>query len=326
MTSIYNKPQSQFIGVADDVSIGGGVLRMPLNRDDFTVEHAVNIRLDHAASVAPTAAGNAISLIEKVEIETERGVEFTTNGRDLVSINEITESINSQRNTFGLANVIEFGFELHSEMDSAAHDLLTAIESGQRTKYNLIITFAKSAAAVLTGGTLSGTPSYTVNVEAKTYPELSGIGAIEDPNNEYFGIASLVHRLTTNEKSGNSSGQQQPIQLTSAGSLLRFLSIACFDTTGATPVPSDSIVEGVRLVAGGREVFNSTFKNMQRRNDTRRNLNRLGSGIAFIDYGDDVNEWLDMGDVQDARLILTVSATAPASYSIHSTEDFVAQA
>lgn len=324
--SLYQKPQSRVIGVADGTSVGGGVLRMPLNRDDFTVEHAIFVQLTHAASVAVTAAGNALHLIEKVEIETERGVEFSTTGFDLSALNEINENTSSQREVLGLANAVDFSFEIHSELEDANHDLLTAIESGQRTKYNLVITFAKDASAILTGGTLSGVPTYVVAVEAKTFPELNGMGAVDDANNQYFGIASLVHRVVTNHSSGTASGKLAPIHLSSAGSLLRALQLSAFDTTGANPIVSDNIIEGVRIVAGGVEVYSSNFKNMQQRNERHIGQARLGSGLAFVSYGDDVSEFLDMGDVKDARLYLTVAAGAPASYEIRTTEDFVSEA
>ena len=321
--SLYTKPQSHFSGVADGVSNGGGVLRMPLNRDDFTVEHAVNLMVEHTASTAPTAAGNALHLIEKIEIETERGVEFSVAGFDLEALNEITEQASSQRVTLGTASSIEFSFELHSELDGSNRDLLTAIESGQRTKYNLILTLATDASAVLTGGTLTGTPDYTVNVEAKTYPTLSGMGAVEGSG--YEGIGSLVHRVVSNTKNGTATGKIEPIQMTSAGSLLRFLQLSTFDTSGANPVVSDDVLAEVRIVAGGHTVFTSNFKNMQMSNERSRSLTRLGSGLAFADFGDDVNEFLDMGDIKDARLHLTVAAGAPASYEIRSTEDYVAR-
>jgi len=320
--SIYSKPQTQFMGVSDGSVVGGGVLRMPLNRDDLTVEHVVNVTLEHSASVAPTGASDALVLIEKLEIETERGIEFTTNGFDLARLNEVTQAAAQQRENFGLVTTIMFALDVFSVMAGASHDLLTAIESGQRAKYNLILTLAKDASAVLTGGTLTGGPKYTVNVEAKTYPELTGAGMLEG---DYAGIASLVHRCITNTKPGSTSGQLDPIQLTSAGGLLRFLQLSCFDVTGAIAVVSDDIVDAVRIVAGGREVFSSTFKAMQSRNERQRNLSRMGSGVAFADYGDDVNEWLDMGDVKDARLFLTVAAGAPAGYEIRVSEDFVSQ-
>ena len=333
MKSNYTKPQSLNTGVANASIVGGGPVRMPLNRDNLTVQHSVHVKIEQAASVAPTAAADAFQLIEKLEIETERGIEYSTNGQDLAAINQITAAPSSQRNTLGLANVISFGFDIYSKHNGALHDLLTAIESGKRKKYNLNITFAKSAAVIFTGGTLTGSPTYTVEVEAKTYPSLTGEGKVqtyevngETVTNEYFMIGELMHKFITNNKPGTQSGALEPVQMVSAGAIMRFLMLTCWDTTGAAPVPIDSLVDTVRIVAGGSEKFSSTFEAMQRRNEAERSLTLLGSGTAWVDYGDDESEWLDMGDIQDARLYLTVKPGAPASYEIHISEDSTMQA
>jgi len=197
------------------------------------------------------------------------------------------------------------------------------MESGQRNKYTLVLTFNKSAASIFTGGTLTGSPVYTVSVEAQVYPTINGLGDVQGSGFE--GAGSFVHRVNTNVKDGTTKGRQQPISLVAAGGLLRFLQLACFDTSGASPVASDNVLEGVIIMAGTNQEYASTFKRMQRKNESSRALNRLGSGVAFVDYGDMVSGFLDLGDIAEATVVLVVSANAPASYSINITEDFVTQ-
>ncbi len=339
-TSVYRKPQAVVRNVGNKSLSGAGEIRIPLNKDHLTAEHQVAVSFSQSFTTAPTAMGDLAPVIRNVSLQTDKGTLVNADGLSIVNLSALTEQQPSQRKTVGTTSTGMLVFDLHHENDGALQDLLSALESGEFSGLDLVLDLADpNAVGVYTGGAGASGLTFTVRVNAKTYPDLTGVGkldafqtvdpetgeAIETPN-EYAGIGSALHHVATQVMTGTTSGDQQPVRLQAKGALLRFLQLATLDTTGANPVPSDAIIDEVRLVVGGTQVFQGTFHELQAENEAKRAVSRLNSGVAAIDYGDDEVGFLDIAENNEALLYIRVAAGAPASWEIRLTEDFTTEA
>ncbi len=175
-------------------------------------------------------------------------------------------------------------------------------------------------------------------MSAKTYPDLTGIGSVDvfdstdqetgetvSEQNEFAGVGMAFHRVGTQVIKGSTSGDQQPIRLQSKSALTRFIQMLSIDTTGANPVVSDNIIDDVRLVVNGNQVFNANFDEIQAMNEAKRNVKRLNSGLGTIDFGDDETGFLDMPEGNEALIYFRILPGAPVGWEIRLTEDYTTE-
>jgi len=339
--SAYIKPQTKNRIVATATLNGAGEVILPLNKDFLTTEWQLVVEATQAFTGAPTAAGNGAAMIERVVLETSRGQVQVIDGESLDELSSFTEQMKpADRFALGQASTMRTAMDVHAENDGALHDLLTAIETVENPDIKIRVTLRDPAAAgVFTGGAGAGAFSFAIKARDNSIPDLTGsgdeetfaavdqeTGEIIEVDNGFYGIASLVHRVSSQVRNGASSGAQQPIRLQSAGNLLRFLQLVTFDTTGALPARADNIVSNIRLVVAGEEARVGHFVDFQNENEAKRGVSRSGSGVAVLDFGDMEDEYLDMTDNKEALLYIDVDAAAPAGWEIRIAEDYTAEA
>jgi len=337
--SAYRKPQAVVRNIGNKTLVGAGEIRIPLNKDNLTTEHMINVLFTQVFAIAPTAMGDLSQVIKSVVIESDKGPLVNSDGMSMVALSSLTEKQPNQRKVVGLNSSGNLFFDVHYENDGAVQDLLTALETGGFSGLDLVITLVDPfVAGVYTGG---GTPSalnFNVRVNAKTLPELTGIGAVDafdstDPQtgeaiveaNQYAGVGTAFHRVGTQVIRGVTTGDQQPVRLQAKAALVRFLQMLSLDTTGANPAVSDNIIEDARLVVNGNQVFHASFSEIQAANESRRNVNRLNSGIGVIDFGDDETGFLDMPEGNEALLYLRIASSAPTGWEVRMTEDYTTE-
>jgi len=331
--SVYPKTESVERSVATGQSIGGGQLRMPLNKDDLTSEYMLAVTMTQVCSVAPTANASFIPMIENILLETDKGQLIIGDGESIAELASFTEKQAQERVTLGLNTVATVYIDLHAELDGALRDLMGAIETKHLSKCDLVINLATDVSGLLTGQTIVAgvKPSYAVDVEAKTYPDMTGLGVFEtvidesdnELPNQFSGVASAIHRQSVMSITGTQKGDLQPIRLQGAGSFVRFIQL--LTTNDATNGRSDSVVEKIRLVAANVEKRNTTFHKVQSNNERKRDVLRIGSGVAVLDFGDDEDGFLNLDDVNEALLYLTISPNAPAAWKIRIAEAMISE-
>jgi len=335
-TSVYRKPTSVTRNVGTRQIVGAGEVRIPLNKDHLTLEHQIALSVSQGFAVAPTGMANLAKMIKSIIIESDKGPLVNADGESIAALASFTENQPSERTTVGTTSTGTIFIDLHHENDEAVQDLLSALETGDFSGLDLVMTLVDPVSAgIYTGGGTPATPTFTVRVNAKTLPSMTGLGktgTVEsiDPEtgerfesaNEYAGIGTVFHRVASQVIKGVTTGDQQPIRLQSKNALLRFIQMMTFDATGANPVVSDHIIDELRLVVGGEQVYLSKFSEVQAINEARRSLSRLNSGLGVIDFGDDEVGFLNMPEGTEAFLHIRIATGAPAGWEIRIAEDF----
>jgi len=341
-TSVYPKTTVVERNVASGRQNGPGTLRLPLNRDLLTAEHQVVVRVSQSGVVAPATAptdllAHVSRMVKSLSVETDDGPIIAADGLPLAMLASFTESQPAPR--FGVDaagnGTAELAIDLHHENDGALHDLLTALETGSLSKCDLVLTLADPVAAGLWSAAAAGAgqPVFDVRVQAEQYPDLTGVGdsevvqgidpetgeATEEPN-PHYGVGTLVHRVMQQRKTLATAGQHD-FMLQSVGNALRFIELVAIDP--ATGMPVDGAITDVRLVVAGEEVRNVQWRELQAKNEARRGFRHVG--VAVIDFGDDEEGFLDLGDVAEARLFVTATGT-PANVDLYVVEDYTAEA
>jgi len=334
--SAFNKPQAVVRNIGNRTLNGAGEIRIPLNKDHLTSEHQVVVSMSQGFATAPTAMGDLSRMVRTVVLESDKGPLVNSDGMSLIALSAFTEKQPTQRKSVGTTSTGTLVFDLHHENDGALHDLLTALETSDFSGLDLVMYLDDpSSVGVYTGGATPAAPTFNVRVNARTYPALTNIGKSDGfqlPDgsieaNEFAGVGSLVHRVGTQVLRGTTTGDQQPVRLQAKSALVRFLQLLSLDNTGANPVASDSIIEDVRLVVNGNQVFNATFHEIQAVNESRRQLSSVvGSGIAVVDFGDDEVGFLDLPENNEAMVYFRIAPNAPANWEIRLVEDYSTEA
>jgi len=333
MTKLYQRTERVERSVATGTSDGTSTLRMPLNKDDLTSEYILGVTMTQVCTVAPTANASFVPMIESILLETDRGQLVIGDGESIAELSAFTEKQSSERVALGLATVATVYIDLHLELDGALRDLMGAIETKNLSKCDLVVKFATDVSGLLTGETIAAgvKPSYVVDVQAVTYPDMTGLGefdSVMDENgdelpNQYAGIATVNHRQAVMSISGTQKGELQPIRLQGAGSLLRFIQL--LTTDDATNARNDNVVEKIRVVAANVEKRSVKFHDVQASNERKREVVRIGSGVAVLDFGDDEEGYLNLDGINEALLHLTISQNAPANWKIRIAEAMISE-
>lgn len=312
-TSKYTKRCKAVRRIASGTAVGGGSLRMQLNRDWLISEHRVDVLATQTyAGGAPTSI-DVRDFIATVSVETSDGRRVFLTGAQAYDLGRFTEAAAAVTNsalTTGV-NTSKYSFDIHFENDEAMLDLLTALRSNELTTLDLVLTFNIDTANGFKGGTSATAATYAVTVESGDYEMLA---------ETQFGhmLGSAKHYAEKQSKVGTTTGAQPDLQLVT-GNITRFLMLHAYDTTGVATL-SDAILGNLRLNINGRDFRVTTGFDTQQSNVKMRGFNQ--TGVVCIDFGDDENGWLDLRNVNQALLQWEVLAGAPASYRVDLAQDY----
>ena len=315
-TSKYTKRTRAVRRIASGSSTSGAQLRLQLNRDHLIAEHKINVLATQTyAGGAPTSV-DVRDFIASVALETSDGRRVFLTGAQAYDLGRWTESnVLVSNSAFGTgANTSRFSFEIHHENDGALLDLLTALRSNELSTVDLVLTFPALGANGFKGGTTATACAYDVTVDSFDYEMLT-----ETQFGQPLGSAKH-YQEKLGSKTGTAAGSQPDIDLIT-GNLTRFIVLHAYDTaTTAVPTLADTIIGNLRLNVNGRDYLVSNGVELRQMNVLKRGVN--SAGLFIIDFGDDENGWLDLRNVQQAKLQWDVLAGTPAGYRVDVSQDF----
>lgn len=312
-TSRLSKGFRRRAQVASGSAVGGGTLRLQLNRDWLIAEHVVNLSVSQAYTGVPTSV-DVRDFVSSVAIETSDGRRLFLSGAQVYDLGRFTESASLVQSTLAATSLANWSFEIHHENDGALLDLFTALRSNELTTLDLVVTFASDANNGFKGGTVPLVATYNVSVESKDYKMLDSV---------QFGYAlgSFSHWQEKQELANSVVGATQEFQIIT-GNRTRFLMLHCYDTTPAGPdVLSDSIIGNIRVSVGGEDKVKTTFLDTRKQNSATRGFNQVG--VCVLDFGDDENGWLDIDKVNQAKVQIDILSTAPAGWRVVLGQDYM---
>jgi hypothetical protein len=305
--------------VANATGVAGQTVRIPLNRDNLIAEHTVHFGVNEvfagAGAVLPTSV-DPRDFIATVAVESSDGRRVFLTGAQWYDFGRLTENTGLVSSAIGASPVTaSWNCDLHYENDEALLDLATALRSNELTTLDLVVTFAADVGNGFKGGTIGATAAattYTVEVETFDYEML---------NEEQHGMAlgMFAHYQEKQEDAAAVVGAQREFQLIT-GNRTRFISLHTYNTTGAVPVLSDTVIGNIRINIGGKDKVKSTWMDTRRVNAMQRGFNNVG--VVVLDFGDDERGWMDVDKVAQAKLQVDILGTAPAGWSIKVGQDY----
>jgi len=319
-TSVFTKTQESIRNVGNKTGSATGEVRIPLNHDHLTAEHVLVIEAAQSFAGAPTSSEVGM-FIDTIALETDCGARIHLDGMSLVELSKFTENQATPAVVLGTSSTARFAVDLHHENDNAVRDLLTALKTREFSQLDLVINFAPDATNGFIGGTTPGVASYVATVYAKTFDDLTEAAGIDVDGNEYAQVGLSQHIATGQLINGSTTGEQQPIRL-SPKNMTRFIQLLSLANASGVLTRSDDIIDNVRLVVNGREVRNQKFKHIQMDNEAKRNVVRLNSGVAALDFGDDEVGFLNLMDVQEALLYYSIDSSVSGSWQLRIAQDY----
>lgn len=320
-TSRMNKstPVTRLDGTA--TGVGGGQIRIPLKKESLIAEHKIRVQASQAYTGVPTSS-DVRRFITNAAIETSNGRRIFLTGFQVYDLGRFTENAPISNVVLAATSTADFDFDIHHENDEALLDMLAAIPAGKLTTFDLVLDMAPDASNGFLGGTVPLVTTYTVTARSYGFPGmLNGMRADGLEHGESDFVGSLRHMAERVLQPGTAgAGTTYDLRLI-AGNKARFLMVHAFDTTVVgIQTPSDAVLSDMRLVVNGQEISISTFAELRKENAHIRGFNVLG--CAVIDFGDDENGWLDLRNVNEPKLTVTIATGAPASYLITLAQDY----
>lgn len=312
--SKYVKRTKAIRTVATGTGASGGTTRLALNRDWLVAEHKINIGVSQANGGTDPTSVDVRDFIATVSLETSDGRRVFLTGAQAYDLGRFTEDASSVVNTLGATSTSQFAFDLHHENDAALLDLLTALRSNEFSTVDLVLTFNAAGADGFKGGTVPSAAAYTIAVMSEDYEMLTEIqfGAL---------LGSAKHyQEKLGSKVGTAAGSQPDIDLIT-GNLTRFIALHAYDTSGAVATLANTIVGDLRLNINGRDMRVMTGREVQCGNVAARGFDQ--TGVFVLDFGDDENGWLDLRNVQQAKLQWSASTGVPAGFRVDVAQDFM---
>lgn len=311
-TSKYTKRTRSFRRVATGTEVGGGTLRMQLNRDWLVAEHKVSVGVSQTnAGIDPTSV-DVRDFISTVALETSDGRRVFLTGPQAYDLSRYTEDASPVVSSLGATSTASWSFEVHHENSGALLDVLTALRSNEFSTVDLVLTFAADSANGFKGQTVPGVAAYTVAVFSYDYEMLTEtqFGAL---------LGSAKHYA---EKLGSKTcaavGSQPDIDLIT-GNITRFIVLHAYDVSGVATLSNSCLdTANLRLNINGRDWRVVSGFDVRQDNAANRGFDQ--TGVYVLDFGDDEAGWLDLRNVQQAKLQWE-SATATA-FRIDVCQDF----
>lgn len=299
-------------GSDSQVSVAGAgkEIRIPLKRDSLVAELKVNCTLSQVFAVAPTAS-DIRRAFKTVSIESGDGERLVNVPFHVIyDMGRLTENGSSSTIALGTPSTAVFNFEIHFEADGAKYDALSFFRTKNLSDLVLVLTQADDASGVFTGGTTPGAQTTSVVVTAEEYPDM-----LADP--AWGSMRQILRAESTASETGTGD---KTVKLRGRNGT-RFVMIHAFDTSGATPTPSDALLTNITIQQGERIKKKTRYTTLKGDNLAKRGFNVVG--CVVIDQGDDETSYLDFTDASDVDLVLTVAAGAPAHKFIVSQSLFV---
>jgi len=299
MDSLYTKFLRTIRTVAKEVGSATQPITLTLNKDYLTSEFVLKLSVAQTWGVAPSSS-DVRKFIKQISLEVSGGKQsgkvFTLSGYQFYDLNRITEAAAAPVVSLGVNSSVVFSTDAHMEMDGANYDLSTALRTGDYSTITMRIEFnADNANGFIGGGGAVGVASYTASVEAMCYPSMTPKSVEEKAS---VSQGSQAHRTDAQTLTIGVVGNQADIRL-KTGTLNRFLAFHTFNAAGAL---ANGIIGNVRLSMAGvdGDVRDLPFTSIQAENAAKRGINLTGFG--FIDFGDDVNGWLDASKVNELKI------------------------
>lgn len=286
-----------------DTKAGGQRSRIALNKEGLLAEHRVSVSVSQANSGTDPTSCDVRRFIKNIELQVTGGKRFACSGHMAYDLHRLTEGIAAPVTSLGATSTAVFSFELHHEMDGALYDMLTAIRGSDMAMLDLVIDWADDADNGFIGQTSPAAASYTVSVVEKSFP-----GMLALP-----GVGSLKQFVEEQAIPGTTTGRQADVRLSGDNST-RFITIHAFDTTTGVAVPSDAVLDSVKVVVNGLEKRVMSWREIREETGSGREVDEPGFGA--LDWGDDEAGFLDLMGVNDPRLQYVVAAGAPASWRV----------
>lgn len=313
-TSKYSKGLMSLRTVANGTGVGGGQTRLQLNRDHLVAEHVINVAVSQANTGTDPTSVDVRDFISSVALETSDGRPVYLTGAQAYDLARFTEDAPRVVSSLGATSTATYSFELHHENDEALLDLLTAMRSNELSTVDLVITWAADGANGFKGQTSPAAAAYTVSVQSADYELLA-----EKQFGQFLGVARhYQEKLGSKSVASAGAASQADIDLITGG-LVRFIGLHAYDTTGVATL-ADTVVGNLRLNINGKDVRVFTFDDLRRMNAAKRGFDQ--TGVAFIDFGDDERGFLDLRNVQQAKLQWETSSTNPAASRLDICQDF----
>lgn len=291
-------------------AIGGGQIRIPLKKESLMADHQVLIAVSQTYAGVPTSV-DVRRFITDMSVETSDGRRAFVTGYQAYDLGRYpTQGTPGQSNALAATSTSDFSFHINHANEGALYDLFSAIPAGTLTTFDLVINFAADNANGFIGGTVPGVASYTATARSEGYPSLSGQPWVGK-------MRHVIERVMQPGTAG--AGTSYDLRLV-AGNLTRYLMLHTFDTTGATPSPSDSILNNLRLTIDGEEKRITTFSGTRMKNAGKMRFDIVG--CAVLDFGDDESGWLDLRNVNEPKISVDIASGAPASYLITLAQDY----
>ena len=294
-------------------AVGGGQIRIPLKKESLMAMHDVFVTVSQAFTGVPTSV-DVRRFITDLSVETSDGRRMFVTGYQAYDLGRFPEeSTPGVSSTLAATSTAAFLFNLHHANFGALFDLMSAIPAGTLTTFDLVITFAADTNNGFIGGTTPLVASYTATARSEGFPSLLGQPWVAK-------MRHIVERVMQPGTAG--AGTSYDLRLIS-NNRTRFIMFHAFDTTGAVALPSDGVINNIRLTINGEEKKITTFTETRKKNAGHRRFDVVGCGV--IDFGDDEDGWLDLRSVNEPKITVDIASGAPASYLITLAQDYSIQ-
>lgn len=263
-----------------------GRITFPVDRNGLISEIAISLNAQAAFAVAPVAGEQDVRrFIDRINIRTSDGdIINSLTGPQIYDLARLYEDPSVPVLTpgagGGAVGSIEYGNEVHFEMDGAYFDLATAIKGQDVSKLDVEIIIASEATCEYAFGataTFAAVPAFqiTADVEIYQYPAMVTRADVG------YQVQYAVNK--TDAAAAGVSGRRY-LQL-DPSNLMRGLMMHVDDVTTATdPVGDDTIVGNVVLMQGNRVLRETNWTAMRQATERKQGLDV--PGMALLSWGD----------------------------------------
>lgn len=296
--SRYKKATPKFTPIGDVVITGlnNSATVANLQKEHHASEFVLEVAVSQPATVIPTGVAIDESF-KRILLELNGKDRIAGSARTINVLNKLTEAAVAPRIVLagGVATAY-FTLELHIEGEGMVDDFIGLVNQPKTMSINL----TTGDNSVFVGGTLSGTPTYTIKVRAVDY----GI------ENEYEG--SGVFMYNTREKVAElSTAIATPRTIALDGMCAtRHIALIAGTVVGTVFTPSDDVITDITYTIGGKTTQTTWYalKSMM----ARKTGGYSQAGVSGIMFGDTLDELAEsVGD-----LLITYQQANPAGGNV----------
>lgn len=284
--------------------------QIQLNKDYFTEKYLVHIVTSQASSVAPTGftPQNCISSIMLEFSGGKRGgngPRIYIKGKALYEVMRFFKNTPAPLTTFATpTSSADWMFYVDMAMAESMIDWMTGVYTAEYSQIKMTINWNTTTTGIFTGGTVSGAVFHVVDVTAYNTPVVD-----RSKGSNAVWLATSQHRVYNLTKNPTGAGSGDDVQL-QTGRKVRYIQINAYNNSGAL---SDSIVDQLNILFGGYN-YQTTWNKLKNANLADRNYSSVGT--VFLDYADDPKGWLDLSQLNEARLKWTSLAAGTVEFTV----------